>query len=262
MNGDVIILNKNRICIFGSDKRMNYLSEYFKKAGYTTDFHQKIEKEKTYYAKYFILPIGTDPSTISSLIEKNIESYFFVGNSSLTGEKVFDYFKDEVVTIQNTIPTAEGTIATAIMETDSTLFGSKCLILGYGKVAKTLASYLGCFGAKVTVAARKERDRVLASINLFNSIDITNLEEFVGDFDIIFNTVPAKIIKSEVLQKVRDDCLIIDLASKPGGVDFKEAELLGKRVIWALGLPGKTAPKTASLYIFNYIYNIISKGEG
>ena len=38
------------------------------------------------------------------------------------------------------------------------------------------------------------------------------------DADLIFNTVPALIIDASVLTQVPYDVVIIDLASKPGGV--------------------------------------------
>ena len=41
------------------------------------------------------------------------------------------------------------------------------------------------------------------------------------------------------------DTLIIDLASKPGGVDFNAAKECGIKTIWALALPGKKLPVSA-----------------
>lgn len=254
-------MNMKKICIFGNDKRMLYLAKLFHQSEFEVEHYITINENKVYNGDYFIFSVGTEIDYIKEIIDRNPLSLVFVGNSEITGNKIFDYFKDEVVTIKNTIPTAEGAIATAIKETDTTLFGSKCLILGYGKVAKTLAGYLGCFGAKVTIAARKETDRVLASINLFDSMIINELENEIHKYDIIFNTIPVKIIDSHILRKVRNEALIIDLASKPGGVDFKEAELLKKRVVWALGLPGKYAYKTAALYIYDYIINVIKGDE-
>ena len=55
------------------------------------------------------------------------------------------------------------------------------------------------------------------------------------------------------------DILIIDLASRPGGVDFDEAKRLGRRVIWALSLPGKVAPYTAGAIIKNTLINMIEE---
>jgi len=39
--------------------------------------------------------------------------------------------------------------------------------------------------------------------------------------------------------------VIIDLASKPGGTDFRYAERRGIKALLAPGLPGIVAPKTA-----------------
>ena len=59
------------------------------------------------------------------------------------------------------------------------------------------------------------------------------------------------------LEAVKPDCLILDLASKPGGVDLGAAGELGLTVIWALSLPGKVAPATAGAAIKSTIYNML-----
>ena len=51
--------------------------------------------------------------------------------------------------------------------------------------------------------------------------------------------------------------LIIDVSSKPGGVDFEYANTNGYKVIHALGLPGKVAPITSAKYIKEVINNLI-----
>ena len=66
-----------------------------------------------------------------------------------------------------------------------------------------------------------------------------------GDFDVIFNTVPALIFSRERLEKLEKSTLLIDLASRPGGVDFNAAAELQVKTIWALSLPGRVAPKSA-----------------
>ena len=52
---------------------------------------------------------------------------------------------------------------------------------------------------------------------------------------------------------------ILDLASKPGGVDLRAAGELGLTVIWALSLPGKVAPVTAGAAIKSTIYNMLQE---
>ena len=60
---------------------------------------------------------------------------------------------------------------------------------------------------------------------------------------------------------MNQNSLIIDLASKPGGVDFESARELGVKVIWALSLPGKVAPVTAGIIIKDTITNMLSELE-
>ena len=71
------------------------------------------------------------------------------------------------------------------------------------------------------------------------------------------NTVPARVLGRTELEDLRTDCLILDLASKPGGVDLSAAGELGLTVIWALSLPGKVAPVAAGAAIPNTIYNML-----
>ena len=67
------------------------------------------------------------------------------------------------------------------------------------------------------------------------------------------------VLNFRVLSKTKPDVLIIDLASKPGGVDFDSAKQLDVKVIWALALPGKCAPVTAGKIIKNTVENILNE---
>ncbi len=111
----------------------------------------------------------------------------------------------------------------------------------------------------ITAAARKCSDRAWSEIYGCNEVDIARIADsgVLENADIIFNTVPAPILGRKELSRLKKDCLIIDLASKPGGVDFDFAANLGLRVIWALSLPGKTAPISAGITIGKAIENIL-----
>lgn len=159
----------------------------------------------------------------------------------------------------NAIPTAEGAIEIAISETPVTIHGSKCLVLGYGKIGKILSKDLYGMGAQTYAAARKYADLAMIEGHGYEPLPIGILESGISDFDIIFNTIPALILDDKILSKVRKDALIIDLASKPGGLDFEAAKRYGLRVIWALGLPGKIAPITSGAIIKDTIMNIINE---
>ena len=67
------------------------------------------------------------------------------------------------------------------------------------------------------------------------------------------------ILPAEILKNIQKNALVIDLASKPGGVDFSAAKALGIKVIWALSLPGKVAPVTSGKIIKDTIMNIMTE---
>lgn len=77
----------------------------------------------------------------------------------------------------------------------------------------------------------------------YEPLPLDNLKDHIHEFDIIFNTIPSLILDDEILTKVKKDALIIDLASKPGGIDFDAAKSYGLKVIWALSLPGKNCSR-------------------
>ncbi len=155
---------------------------------------------------------------------------------------------DEVA-ILNSIPTAEGAILMAIQNTDFTIHGSRCFVLGLGRVGITLARTLSGLGSKVYVGARKPED--LARIKEMGLIpfQMRDLPQYLEKADIVFNTVPSMVLDALSLVKLPPHALIIDLASKPGGTDFRYAEKRGIKSILAPGLPGIVAPKTAGKII-------------
>ena len=175
------------------------------------------------------------------------------------GIKHRDYMTRDELAIKNAIPTAEGAIEIAISETPITVHNSKCLVLGYGKIGKILAKSLYSLGAKTYVVARKYADLALIEGHGYEPLSMSEAKARLDEFDIIFNTIPALVLDGNSLIKVRDDALIIDLASKPGGVDFDLAKELGKKVIWALSLPGRVAPVTAGIIIKDTITNMIDE---
>ena len=161
--------------------------------------------------------------------------------------------------IPNAVPTAEGAIEIAIAETPFTIHGSKSLVLGYGKIGKILSKDLYALGAQTYVEARKYADLAMIEGHGYEPLPLDNLKDHIHEFDIIFNTIPSLILDDEILAKVKKDALIIDLASKPGGIDFDAAKTYGLKVIWALSLPGKIAPVSSGAIIKDTIMNIIKE---
>lgn len=192
----------------------------------------------------------------AGLLDK--ESQDLLNNSNI---KYIDYSKSEKLAIYNSISTAEGIIAEAIIAKNTNLHHSKVLVLGYGKCGKTLAWKLKNLDAKVTVCARKEEDLESAYSMGLNAINLHNLIMEINKYDYIFNTIPINILNEELLSKVNPECVILDIASNPGGVD-KNAALRHKiSVRHILGIPGKYAPKSSGEEMAKELINIIENAS-
>lgn len=173
--------------------------------------------------------------------------------------RLVDYFAREELAVANAVPTSEGAIQIAMEELPVTLHGARVLLIGAGRLGKVLCQQLRGLGANVSLAARKFSDLAWAQVWGCRAERSDQLSGWLCGYDLIVNTVPAPVLGREELGDVKPGCLVIDLASKPGGVDFSAASELGVKVIWALSLPGKTAPVTAGLAIKNAIYNILTE---
>ncbi len=170
-----------------------------------------------------------------------------------------DILEREEMAVLNAIPTAEGAIQIAMEEMPITLHDCRALILGFGRIGKMLAKMLQGIGVKVFVEARKYSDIAWIKSYSYKPVYINELGDYIGQMDVVFNTVPHIMLDANMLGKLKNDCLVIDLASKPGGVDFERAKAMGIKVIWALSLPGKVAPITAAKFIKETIYNILEE---
>ena len=171
--------------------------------------------------------------------------------------KVIDLLKREELTVLNTIATAEGTIQIALEESTKTLHGSKILVMGFGRVSKILSNMLKGIGAEVYCETRTTVNCAWIKAYGYNPILLDELDEELNKFDVIINTIPHIILNKERLKKVKKDCIIIDIASNPGGVDRNSAKELGIKMIWALSLPGRVAPITSAEFIKETLENII-----
>lgn len=178
------------------------------------------------------------------------------------GLTLLDYYDREEVQVANAVPTAEGAVQRAMEATEEALRYCRCLVIGYGRIGKVLAHRLQGMGARVSVSARRYSD--LAWIEAFGceALETDRLGPELGEFDVIFNTVPALILNAGRLERTKAGCVILDLASLPGGVDLDAARRLGRRTIRAGGLPGLVAPRRAAAAIRDGVYHILEeRGE-
>jgi len=163
---------------------------------------------------------------------------------------------DEVA-ILNSIPSAEGAIQMAMDNTDITIHGSQSFVLGFGRTGASIARLLYGMNAKVTVVSNNAAHRARVYEMGMNAISFEEFTAAVSQAEIIFNTVPQVVLNNCILSKAREDAVIIDVASPPGGTDFEAAERLGIKALLAPGLPGKVAPKTAGQILSRVIPRLL-----
>ena len=168
------------------------------------------------------------------------------------GAKLYDWFFDEELTLKNAALTAEGAAQIITGESKDGVGGSNILMLGCGRVARACAKLFHSMGASVTVAARKESDRRLAVSQGWSCAALDDIAAW-SRADVIVNTIPARVIGEKELRSVKPGGWILELASKPYGLDFEEAKGLGVKAVLGSGLPGKFTPEAAGENMACYV---------
>lgn len=266
---------KNRnIVIVGGDKRQKYLKTFLEEQGCEVcsyglfDWDDDSERLKSAISANSVivlpLPATRNDKTINmpfSKKETSIERLIsFLGKENIVfggiikGELLsrlreteipfVDYYDTEFIE-KNAVLTAFGALKILLEHIDFALPLGKFAVTGYGRVAKEIVAMLNSLSCNVTVFARNPSQREDAEIKGCNTFPISELINCADEFDVIINTVPAKVINTQALAKMQKDSKIMELASAPYGVDFEEARKFGIDVIKAFGLPGKYTPKTA-----------------
>ncbi len=200
--------------------------------------------------------------TVNQLTEALCEGQtFYAGNvpkgvwkaCEEKGIDVVDFLEFPGVAVFNTIATAEGAICEAMMRHPSNLHDAECFVLGFGRCARTLADKLKGLSARVSVCARLDKARAEAYAYGYRAISFEDVREEWGRYDVIFNTVPAKVLDGEALGETKEGVVIIDIASFPGGVDYDAAQRLGRGAWLCPGLPGKYSPHASALELLRYV---------
>ncbi|MBO5214021.1 MAG: hypothetical protein J6B86_04565 [Clostridia bacterium] len=199
------------------------------------------------------------PPTLSELIEElGISTDLPIIGGPIPNHPFSNYVDlslREDLKLRNAVTTVEGAVSLLIHNTDRAIFGMNCLVLGYGAIGKRLSSVLSSLGASVTVAARKQKDRVDATMHGFGAMDVKALE--LRGFQAVFNTVPHVLLTREILQNSEPDAVLFELASAPGGIDRTAAAELQRTVLDGPALPGKVAPVTAGEDLAKTVIDIL-----
>lgn len=164
-----------------------------------------------------------------------------LNHSILDSYRTIDLLKDETYLLENahitadcTIPIAESLLKTPWCETSA-------LIIGWGRITRFLSCKLKDLGCNVTISSRSLEHRAHATALGFRTTESGSPAQF---YHLIINTAPAHILSAS-----EDTASVyLDLASVRG--------IIGEKVVWARGLPGKYAPERSGKLIANTVLRL------
>ena len=237
-----------RFSIFSGDARQIRLAALLGEDEHKVTIFSADEVEKAIDAgDVLVLPVkGFDEDFLRGQVPE--------GKTLVTGQ---DFLSREDFSVRNAVPTAEGAIQIAMENMSVTLHAARCLVIGYGRIGKILARMLRGLGAEVSVSARRAGDMAWLLAEGHAALDTTRLDGALSGFDVIFSTVPTLILGHPRLLELKKECLLVDLASPPGGIDKAAAGRLGLTCIHALSLPGIVAPQSAAGILRDTLYAIL-----
>lgn len=258
-------MQEKSFAVIGSDGRQQAAAAALRADGYRVYGPEKIS-----LADYILLPmpLSAERAELTTLLKAaKPGAVAFAGRVSTeaaevakdAGVELVDYLTREELAVSNAIPTCEGAIEILLRERNVTLWRSRVLITGFGRISKLLAHKLNALGALVTVAARKPGDRAMAQAMGYRAVEISALKEECAATDVVINTVPVRLITGEMIEGMSKQAFLLDLASAPGGIDLAAAGTAQVRAVWALSLPTRCAPATAGMFVARTVLQMIAE---
>lgn len=281
-----------KVIFLGGDLRQKYATDYLNSHNISSEFYGDIllDEElngKIYNASAVILPIPVSRdnihlNTVGKQLVKLVELVNHIGKNCIVFGGKFpnnirdyfienkisyiDYFDIESFQIKNALLTAEGAIYYAKQRMDKSIHGLEIAILGFGRIGKMLAYLLRSQGAKITVCVRKDSDCTWSRLTGLNGCIIENSDNRTNininnRYDLIFNTIPSRIMDEEFAKNNNSRSIIIDLASYPFGIDESLVNKYNLKYYRELGIPGRYAPISAGEIIGQTIMNYLDIKE-
>lgn len=150
----------------------------------------------------------------------------------------------------NSLLCVEGIISYIIRKRHKSLINSKVIVFGNGHIGHLLIDIFFKLGIECSVVARNKK-------NIDPHIDYYDLKEIdLSIFDVVINTIPSPVISHKMIKTLRNDTLLLDVASFPYGLDHHYALSLSKNVHILSAIPAKYAYIDAAIMM-----NEIIEGE-
>ena len=165
--------------------------------------------------------------------------------------------QSEKVSLANAEVTAEATLMLYIANSKLCVCGQKIIVSGYGRCGRLIAEKFAALGAKVTVMARSKAARKQAVSDGHNAVTFSYGPQEAYGTAALINTVPSPVISDLILSELHKECLLIEIASAPGGFDMEAVNKNHLRYIEAPGLPSKYLQKSGGRIIADYINRFV-----
>ncbi len=251
--------------VFGADARFGLLTDMLSENGFDArciSAAQEAEGADILIAKYpfeagcvecvMALPSG------AKLILLNSGS----PSPEETGGRKFTCLSDDgVFALENAVLTAEGAVCAAMNHIPFALNAENILVIGYGRIGRSLTEILVGLRARVTVMSRREAGRLQALARGAMSVDADSMKAVLSDARVVFVTTPDRVLGRDELMRLSRSALLIDLSGAPYGVDMAECESLRLNARRESGVPGKYCPESAAKAMYRAVLRAMDGGE-
>ena len=259
--------------VVGGDARMQILARLLAQEDTVLDCTEKLYDLRD--SECVVLPVPAEKNgalfapnwsekmSMASLAEYLPEGALIIGGkfsadtvkrAQMRGLRLYDTMNSAEFTVGNAALTAEGAVYLLMGALPRAICGARVLVVGFGRIGKLLCKKLSALGACVTVLSENAESRAMAKALGYAAMSPS---AHVGSFDAAVNTAPAQVLKN--LETLSKSCVLLELASAPGGFDRAEAERLGMQYIAAPGLPGVYAPASAAALIGEEVKRIVKE---
>lgn len=174
---------------------------------------------------------------------------------------IHEYEGDTDLMLMRAPAIAEGAIGVAIERSRFTIHGTDVAVMGFGRIATVLAGKLNALQGHVHVFARRPEARAAAFALGADAHAFEDIPAVFPRVQILFNTVPQRVVTETELQHLPSTALAVDLSAPPGGMDLDAAARLGVDHFWARGLGG-SAPATVARSQWSGVDRILSGALG
>lgn len=265
-----------RLIAFGGDARMDGAVEAARRAGWdAAHIRTEVDMPDTLQADAAILPwpysfkeglLSGGEMSKARTLELLKSCGFVLHGGGIAPDELpqvgANPAEDEEFLRENAELTAEGAVFRAMQQPGAAIMGSTCVVTGFGRIGQALARRLCALSAFVIVCARSEAQMRAAHDMGAHPVPLAAVSSALRHADVVFNTVPARVLGWEELRKMRRGALLIELASPPYGADPALAMQLGVNLAMEGGVPGRYAPKNAGAALFDTLERAMAQRAG